>query len=146
MTNSEQPTQETLKIPRIIQEQVTLFESIKQDYLALIPHYNVALELTKAHPKNFFSIGISIYHCTIYYKCKDLAEVAPLLRFLSKKGYKQTGGITDNSQAKSRSWNCGRIHLTSYFSQEDANCKFVKIGEEPRPPRPIYELQCGPQL
>ncbi len=133
---------ETKKIPTIIQSRLDLYDSIKQDYIDLIPHYNIVLELSEAHPNNFFSIDISLETAAAYYKCSNLAEVVPLLRFLAKKGYTQEEKTLDNPYDRSRSWRCGKIRLVAFFNQEGATCKFVKIGEKPRSPEAIYELRC----
>lgn len=85
-----------------------------------------------------------LLHCDI----KDVAEVAPVLRWFGKRGYSQNGGEPEDYGEAGRRSYCLKngddkkrtIRVNFFFpSTPGAKCRFVQTGVEQKP---VYELVC----
>jgi len=85
-----------------------------------------------------------LLHCDI----KDVAEIAPVLRWFGKRGYSQNGGEPEDYGIAGRRSYCLKtaddkkrtIRVNFFFpSTPDAKCRFVKTGFTQEP---VYELVC----
>lgn len=72
-------------------------------------------------------------------KTQKVSDVAPVLGWFAKRGFKLIGKPSDYAEIQRRTWNLGVIQVAAFFSTAERGCKFVQVGEETKP---VYKLLC----
>lgn len=105
----------------------------------------VADELMEKFPDVFTSAGAG-YRVMVYASIGAMSDMAPILRFLARKGLRHKGATAMGDSGVSwlvKNPDSGDIYsgisIVAYF-KEDGQCRKVKVGEKLEP---IYELRCG---
>ncbi len=58
----------------------------------------------------------------------SMNDLKPVFQFLGRHGYMHTGKPDIYAEIHRVTWTFGNIKLMVFFDNEDANCKFVKVG------------------
>lgn len=78
---------------------------------------------------------------------EKVSDIAPVLRWFAKRGHRLAmgGHSFDSPETQTRGWRLrGGIIVSAQFVRDgsDSACRYVKTGERPRSPEPIYKLVC----
>lgn len=129
--------------PEEMQKTLNRLDELKIQVIKRLPHLITALE-TKVKFENL-EIQVSLdwwgdVKILIGF-VKNLQEIAPVLKWLAKRGYNQKYSKENNPRSNSISYYFENLQMEIVFSKEEESCKFVQTGTKLEE-KPIYELQC----
>ncbi len=128
------------RLPKLVAKELRDNDQRRKQLIKIEPDVIVAEQLLAAFPQ--FTSSMTTYGWSAVQVFMTLTsfkgDVAPVLRWLGKRGYKQTSTPTTyTGHETTRSYTCGAIHIQ--FSA--TSCKRVKTGTK-MVEEPIYEIQC----
>ena len=93
--------------------------SLKAKFPQFTNEWSVSLQWSQSHWSGIF---ISIR------RVKNMTDLKPIFQFLGRHGYMHSGKPDIYEEIHRVTWKFGNIRLMVFFDDEDATCKFVKVG------------------
>ncbi len=120
----------------LVDQAIAAIESRKKMVLGWWTEEAVALSLKAKFPQyigdytpslqwespSWSGIFVSVRHV------KNMTDLKPIFQFLGRHGYVHSGKPDIYEEIHRVTWTFGNIKLLVFFSEEDATCKFVKVG------------------
>lgn len=132
-------------LPKCVEERLAALKKQREKALALSPAAKFAENLVDhlSLPQGNVSLNMVANTVDIFFTMRKPSEATPVLRELSRNGFRQSKKPLDVGDLQLRIWRCGQIRLEGQFPHtEGEHCRYVKVGVKEVP---VYELRCPEQ-